>query len=265
VAPDGNAILVGTLMVIGIVLVRAFGARTVDDRLSSQSSLDLKLQGAHFALTMFLGFAAAVWIFSQFFFPIFVTRYFTPTLLVYFAAVTAFVGLALQRLRERIQWVLSGVVMGLSTLAVASATPLGTLPCFDRASQTFIEQAPGLIDPKLPVIVVSPHSWFPRVYYAPSSAVYIFPLDWEVVLKFPYRARNNAVDFNIMQRFQAWAGVPNIVTTDALVRQHNEFYVVNESIRGWLDNLRANRPISETVLATSGSCSLVRVRLASPS
>jgi hypothetical protein len=261
VAPDAKAGVVGALMLLGIALFERTGARAAGGAADVRANSDLKLQSALIALMLFIAFTIAAWIVSTIAFPIFVIRYFTPNLLLYFAATTAFVGLAFRLLGETARWFAAGIAMALSAVAVALATPSGTLPCFDAESQAFIEGKPGLIDPKLPVVTVSPRSWFPRVYYAPSPATYLFPLDWEVVLKFPDRERNNAVDFNIMQRFQAWADIPTIVTTDALLRAHNEFYVVNEDTRGWLDNLKRNHATQETLLARSDVCSLVRIRV----
>lgn len=254
--------VIGALMIVGILLLDRLRTRQTG---TERTSLDPELQWVLIALLAFVGFAVAVWIFSTLSFPIFVARYFVPNQLVYFAAATAFVGLMFRLLSRKLRWLACGAALGLGSFAVASATPPeGAIPCFDDASRTFIEQLPGAVDPKLPVVTVSPHAWFPRVYYAPSPATYIFPLDWDVVLKFPYRERNNAVDFHIMQRFQAWGGVPNIITTDALIGQHGEFYVVNERARAWLDNLRQSRTIDETVVVASEACSLMRVRVRQP-
>ena len=265
VASGRMAGVIGGLMIAGIVLLDALRTRTTDAGGPIRADADPELHGVLVALLVFIGFAVAVWVFSRLSFPIFVARYFAPNLLVYFAAATAFVGLLFRLLTGKLRWLACGAALGLGSFAVASATPQeGTIPCFDGASGTFIDQLPGMIDPKLPVVTVSPHAWFPRVYYAPSPATYVFPLDWDVVLKFPYRERNNAVDFDIMKRFQAWAGVPNIITTDALIGRHREFYVVNESARAWLDNLRQSRTIDETVLAASEACSLIRGRVVAP-
>ena len=261
VASGRAAGVIGGLMIAGIVLLDALRVRTTGTRRQGATA-DPELQAVLVALLVFIGLAVAVWIFSRLSFPIFVARYFAPNLLVYFAAATAFVGLLFRLLTGKLRWLACSAALGLGSFAVASATPQeGTIPCFDAASGTFIDQLPGMIDPKLPVVTVSPHAWFPRVYYTPSPATYVFPLDWDVVLKFPYRERNNAVDFNIMKRFQAWAGVPNIVTTDALIGRHREFYVVDERARAWLDNLRKSRTIDETVLAASEGCALIRVRV----
>ena len=265
VALGRKAGVIGALMTTGIVLLNALRARTADARGPIRTDADPELQGVLVALSVFIGLAVAVWVFSKLSFPIFVARYFAPNLLVYFAVATAFAGSLFGLLTRKLRWLACGAALGLGSFAVASATPQeGAIPCFDAASRTFVDQLPGMIDPKLPVVTVSPHAWFPRVYYAPSPATYVFPLDWDVVLKFPYRERNNAVDFNIMKRFQAWAGVPNIITTDALIGRYREFYVVNESARAWLDNLKQSRTIDETVLATSETCSLIRVRVPAP-
>jgi len=61
-----------------------------------------------------------------------------------------------------------------------------------------------------PIVVESPHVWFPRTYYSQNRSLYRFPLDWDVVLKFPRRPTNNATDFNIMQRFKRFFGVSGV-------------------------------------------------------
>ena len=193
----------------------------------------------------------------------FVTRYFTPSLLVYFGIVVAFAGAMHAVLPRRVALRATVACAALGMLATAVAAPTeGTISCFDADRQRFLEA--GVIDTTLPVVTESPHAWFPRAYYSPTPAQYIFPLDWDVVLRFPRRERNNAVDFHIMQRFQRITGIPTILPTAQLIERQKEFYVLHERSRAWLENLRSRYRLHETVVASSSSCALVRVRVDEP-
>ena len=84
-------------------------------------------------------------------------------------------------------------------------------------------------------------------------SLYLFPLDWEVVLKFPERATNNATDFNIMKRFNRFAGLPTILSTDDIIRDYPQFLVVNESSRAWFQKLSDVTRLTSDKLPVAGS------------
>ena len=157
------------------------------------------------------------------------TRYFTPNLLVYY-----------------------GIVVPFPSSPPSPSLLMRTASVSSRRARSTRQ---------LPVVTELPHAWFPRTYYSPTPAQYIFPLDWDVVLRFPRKERNNAVDFHIMQRFQRITGIPTILPTAQLIERQKEFYVLNERSRAWLDNLRGRYQLHETVVGSSSSCALVRVRV----
>jgi hypothetical protein len=64
-----------------------------------------------------------------------------------------------------------------------------------------------------------------------------------------------------MQRFQRITGNATILPTAQLIERQKEFYVLNERSRAWLDNLRSRYRLHETVVASSATCALVRVRV----
>ena len=257
-------VLPGTLAGLAGAAMLLVTARIGLRRLGSRACLDLladrKLRTAALALAAFTLFACAVWLASRLGFPLFVTRYFTPNLLVYYGIVVAFAGCmhAVLPRGAALRATAASAALGMLATAVAAPTE-GTISCFDADRQRFLEA--GAIDAQLPVVTESPHAWFPRTYYSPTPAQYIFPLDWDVVLRFPRKERNNAVDFHIMQRFQRITGIPTILSTAQLIERQKEFYVLNERSRAWLDNLRGRYQLHETVVASSSSCALVRVRV----
>jgi hypothetical protein len=104
------------------------------------------------------------------------------------------------------------------------------------------------------------------MYYSQNRSLYRFPLDWDVVLKFPDRPTNNATDFNIMQRFKRFFGMSNILSTEDIIREYPQFLVVSESNRAWFHNLSNVRRVTADKLAETpndlegNSCTLWYVK-----
>jgi hypothetical protein len=71
----------------------------------------------------------------------------------------------------------------------------------------------------------------------------------DVVLNYPERARDNAVDFHIMQSLQTWAPMPSIISTADLVGDFPQFLAIEQSGRAWFHNLGTTRDIVAEKLA----------------
>jgi hypothetical protein len=110
----------------------------------------------------------------------------------------------------------------------------------------------------LPIVTESPHAWFPREFYRQGR--YIYPLDWDVVLKYPRAASNNATDFHIMQRFRSWSGEAGILTTDEILKSYPEFLVLNQPTRSWLRNLMSTQHVVAKPVSRAGKCLLWHVQ-----
>jgi hypothetical protein len=184
-----------------------------------------------------------------------VPRYFTPQLIVGFALHVAFadwlVRLARDHLQARMAAALAMVAIiippALLGIAMLCRDPVrGGVACADSAG-TYFEN--DFVRGDLPVIAESPHVFLPRATYASQRAAYRFPLDWDVVLKYPERARGNAVDFHIMQGLQTWAPMPSIMSTEDIVRDFPQFLVIEQSGRAWFHNLRTTRDVVAEKLA----------------
>jgi hypothetical protein len=207
------------------------------------------------ALIGIAGFTLTGWLVSIALYPLFVPRYFTPQLIVGFALHVAFgewlVRLARDHLQARMAAALAMVAIiippALLGIAMLCRDPVrGGVACADSAG-TYFEN--DFVRGDLPVIAESPHVFLPRATYASQRAAYRFPLDWDVVLKYPERARGNAVDFHIMQGLQTWAPMPSIMSTEDIVRDFPQFLVIEQSGRAWFHNLRTTRDVVAEKLA----------------
>jgi hypothetical protein len=221
------------------------------------------------------GFTLAGWVLSEVVFPLFAPRYFIPQLIVSFALHVAFcewlVRLARHRLRGRTASLAMCAIIAppaLLTVAMLGRSPVrGEVPCADSAG-TYFEA--DFVRGDLPVIAESPHVFLPRVTYASHRAAYRYPLDWEVVLNYPTRARGNAVDFHIMQSLQTWAPMPSVMSTEDIVGNFPQFLAIEQSGRAWFHDLRTRRDVVAEklteVTSTDGkqSCTLWKVTSTRP-
>jgi hypothetical protein len=196
------------------------------------------------------GFTLAGWMISRTLFPLFVGRYFAPQLFVAFALHTAF---GEWLLRHRLQYrtaivaicaVLAPLVSG-NVAIHAHNSVNGTDPCVRPGSGRFFEE--DFVDGKLPIIVDSTHMFLPRMAFATHGEVYRFALDWDVVLKYPYRLHSNAADFNLMQDLQTWLPEPRVLTTDDILKTYPQFLVIDQ--RAWFLNLRTTHQVTAEKLA----------------
>jgi hypothetical protein len=250
---------------------RKTGLRGLNWRWLASDASTRDIRFAALLMIAFWGFTIAAWVVSIAVFPIFVHRYFTPNLIVSFAinvalcrvlfgVVTAYVPPSLSKAVTHVLVLIPAVLLSVTLLSVSPAR--NQLNCADREGR-FFEDAHVRDD--LPIVAESPHAWFPRIYYSRNPALYRFPLDWEVVLRFPDRASNNATDFHIMERYRRWAAVPEILTTEEIIRAHPEFLVINESNRSWFRNLGDARRVTAEKLAEitdapGHTCTLWRVK-----
>jgi hypothetical protein len=237
---------------------------------------DHSSQQLRFACVLLLSislFAILAWTISRAVFPLFVARYFTPNLIISFALNLALCECLVELCKREIsrpqpKTLVSMFAMvfppALLAVALLYKTPASPhIPCTD-AERVFFEDR--FVRDGVPIIVESPHVWFPRMYYSQYRSLYRFPLDWDVVLKFPGRATNNATDFNIMQRFKRFAGASSILSTEDIVREYPQFFVVSESNRAWFHNLsNVKRVTADKVAETTddlegNSCTLWYVR-----
>lgn len=219
---------------------------------------DRSSQPFRFACVLLLSislFAILAWTISRTVFPLFLARYFTPNLLVSFAlslALCEFLVALCKREISRpppktLEDMLAIGFPALVAVALFYKTPaISQIPCIN-AGGTFFEDP--LVRDGLPIIVESPHVWFPRTHYSQYRSLYRFPLDWDVVLKFPDRSTNNATDFNIMQRFKKFFGVSGILSTEDIIREYPQFLVISESNRAWFHNLSNVRRVTADKLA----------------
>lgn len=220
------------------------------------------------------GFTLAVWMVSVFWIPMFVFRYFTPQLMLTFAIHVAFFEALLRIGRRHLpdrtrRFGAAAIIIiapALFSVALLSRDPLhGPVPCADGAG-AFFEN--GFVRGDIPVIAESPHVFLPRSVYAPQAAAYRFPLDWDVVLTYPERARGNATDFHVMANLKSWAGMMSIMPTDDIVTNYPEFMVIEQSGRAWFHNLTATRDVSAEKLAEAtadgDSCTLWKVTSVKP-
>lgn len=220
--------------------------------------------------TALFGFAAltvAGWVGSQLITPFFVPRYFIPNVIV--AALLLIPGIAaLRRGVDRRLFALAVAVcavLGVGRIAAGPGTAQGAIPCRDAAGR-FLEE--GLADDGLPVVAESPHAWLPRARYAARQAT-LYPLDWDVVLRYPLRARNNAMDFHIMEILRDWAApgtalATRVLTTEDILARHRHLLVLDEDARSWLQRLGTVHPLTARLLRHGPGCRLWDVTLAAP-
>jgi hypothetical protein len=191
------------------------------------------------------------WIAAKVALPLFVPRYFTPQLIVSLAVHLAFGEWLVQHARQKRNAVLlMGAAVALLALQnvaqLSRQSPYGGVVCAD-GNGSYLESP--FVNGGLPVIAESPHGFLPRITYADHGSAYRFPLDWEVVLKYPERPRGNAVDYHIMQNLQTWIPMSSITSTEELVRTYPEFLVIEQSGRAWFQNLKATRDVVAEKLA----------------
>lgn len=206
-----------------------------DDRQSTRYMLLLA--------TGFTAFALAAWIVSLIAFPIFVPRFFIPQLIATSILMTVFAqGLLAVAERRRALVVVGGLIISalvLRNVAAHVAHPAHGDPVCTDAAGTPFEAA--YVTGEWPVITDSPHVFLPRAAYAAHREAYRFPLDWDVVTTYPTRSRGNAVDYHILQALQTWLPMPQVVTTDEVVRGGGPFLVIETPGRAWFAHLRATR------------------------
>ena len=211
------------------------------------------------------GFTLAAWIFTIVLYPLFVPRYFTPQLIVAFAVHVAFGEWLLRRARDQravgfAACAFLGALIFVNVLDHVQAS-FARQPICGDGSGNFFET--NFVRGDLPVIAESPHIFLPRLAYAAHGSAYLFPLDWEVVMKYPERARGNAVDFNIMRDLQTWEPMPSVMSTADIVGKFPEFLVIEQPGRAWFHNLLTKGGIVAEKLAASGSdvsaCTLWKV------
>lgn len=196
-------------------------------------------------------FTLIAWLVSIVVFPMFVIRYFTPQLFVAFALHVAF---AEWLLRRRFKY-RTGIVaicaiilpLVLRNVVLHAQSSVHGKPYCANADGKFFEE--GFVHGDLPVMVDSPHMFLPRATYAPHGDAYRFPLDWDVVLKYPDRSRGNAVDYQLMQRLQQWRPMRQIETTEDILRAYPRFLVIEQPFRAWFHNLITTRQVAAEKLA----------------
>lgn len=195
------------------------------------------------------GFTLAGWLISQTLFPLFVIRYFTPQLFVAYALHVAFgEWLVRHRLQYRTLIVTICVVLAplvLGNVAFHAHSSVHGKPICAGPDGRFFEES--FVDGKLPVITDSTHMFLGRATYATHGDAYRFPLDWDVVLKYPNRSHGNAADFHLMQELQTWKPEPRVVTTDEILKTYPQFLVIEQ--RAWFLNLKTTHQVTAEKLA----------------
>jgi hypothetical protein len=209
-------------------------------------------QPLRFVLLLLAGITAFTltgWLISRTLFPLFVVRYFTPQLFATYALHVAF-GEWLVRHRLQYRTAIIAICAVLVPLVLrnvafsAQNSAQGKPVCADPDGKFFEE---SFVDGKLPVVVDSTHLFLPRLAYAAHGEAYRFPLDWNVVLKYPYRSRGNAVDFHLMQALRTWKPLPQVETTDDILNAYPQFLVIEQ--RAWFLNLKTTYQVTAEKLA----------------
>jgi hypothetical protein len=215
---------------------------------------DPRLQPWRYAILVLAGMTGVTlvgWIAAKMAFPLFVSRFFTPQLIVSLGVHLAFGEWLVQHAwrRRNIVLLVGGVAAVLALqngVRLSRQSAHGEAVCVDGDGD-YLERP--FVNGELPVIAESPHVFLPRAAYADHGSAYRFPLDWEVVLNYPERSRGNAVDFHIMQNLQTWVPMPSVMSTEDLVRTYPEFLVIEQSGRAWFHNLKATRHVAAEKLA----------------
>lgn len=211
-------------------------------------------------LAAYAGLTMAGWVGSQVITPFFVPRYFIPNLLI--AALVLAMAAEAARRGARPALAAGGatlcVLIGL--WSVAGDDVGGPIPCLDAGGR-FIEA--GAARDGLPIVAESPHAWMPRSRYVPNQTT-LYPLDWRVVIGWPDRARNNAMDFHIMEILRDWAAPgtalnTEVLTTEDILSRYGRFLVLDEKGRAWFDEVRARTPMSAALIRENGNCRLWEV------
>jgi hypothetical protein len=200
-------------------------------------------------LTGVTGFTLAGWLISHAVFPVFVVRYFTPQLFVSYALHVAFgEWLVLHRLQYRTAVVAICAMLAslvVSNVVLHAQNSVHGKPICIGPDGKFFEES--FVDGKLPVVVDSTHLFLGRSTYAAHSEAYRFPLDWQMVLKYPDLSRGNGVDFHLMQWLQTWKPLPQVETTDDILKAYPQFLVVAQ--RAWFLNLKTTHRVTAEKLA----------------
>jgi hypothetical protein len=237
-----------------VCLAGAGAARLKDARIFRAIVHDPRWQPVRFValmLTGITGFTLAGWLASWLLFPMFVQRFFTPQIIAAFVLHAAFSAWLLRygrqhRLAALAIFIVFVPLMLRNALIHARYSTHGGPICAD-ASGKFFESA--FVHGDLPVIADSTHMFLPRASYADHGAAYRFPLDWDMVLNYPHRSSGNAVDYHIMQGLQSWEPMPQVESTEDIVRKYPQFLVVEQPNRAWFHHLTSTRKVTAEKLA----------------
>jgi hypothetical protein len=264
-APDYRELVFGPLLQAVLIVGLLWAARM---RFAAALSwrvflarIDLRIFVLLAVATLEICFAIFLWEISRIFYPVYVARYLMPAVIIDYGIIAVLLSIVSGALRRHMFFATAVAIWCLWVGAWkdprADIAYAGPLPCLEGGDDHFIEA--GIATRDLPIVTESPHVWFPRRRY--GHGVYIFPLDWQVVERYPEKARNNATDFHIMQRFRDWAQTGGVLTTSELLDRYPEFLVLHEKNRSWLDNLIQSVPLSSTEIKSGADCSLWHVRI----
>lgn len=260
------AALTGSLLLTPILAVGLCGVAVSNrrglGRAAARSLSRPDIAVLYAALATYAALTLAAWIGSQMITPFFVERYFIPNVTIAAMLIVPAIGSARHQVRAGLSAMMIGIgsLAGLGSIAHDDGMGGGFIPCLDSGGR-FLED--GAVGDGLPVVAESPLAWLPRNRYAPRQLT-LYPLDWEVVLRYPHKARNNAMDFHIMEMLQNW-GEPGsalsarLLSTADILARYPRFLVLDESSRAWLDNLRATVPLSVKLLKQNEGCTLWEV------
>lgn len=265
-APPLSAIAFNVLLLIVPIATIALAFKTLS---CPEKPWRYWLDGLDFRVASFLTIAILEICFTIFVlvvsiavYPVFTTRYLIPNLIIGFFILASILHLIQTNLPWRHALIGAAVTLSLIDIVVLAFTDphrerAWRIPCLDAEQNTFLED--GVVTGGLPIVVEFPHAWFPRRRY--EKGRYIFPLDWDVVERYPQKARNNAADFQVMRRFRDWAGIADIMTTSELIAAYPMFLVLQEDNRAWFENLNRTQGLEKQELASGGNCKLWRVTM----
>jgi hypothetical protein len=202
---------------------------------------------------------AAVWIFSRFVFPVFVTRFFYPNIILHTIWLSVLVASIFNYVTQSIVRyglvpafaVLTGLTIRYGQFGVESR-----IPCFDPIQMTYIEDAfkgNGVI------VTQGSHLWLTR-QGRPGEAV-VFPIDDGALNKngtvygpYVYHAR-------FVMRFAEWSGVKGILTTSQLLNIKPDLMVLDDDsgLGSWLNYIQISHKVKLMPLAKMNGCTLWRM------
>ena len=202
----------------------------------------------------FGGSTFAVWLFSQFVFPVFIPRYFSSNIILHTIWLSLLVNFVLSYpTSSKAKYGLALASAALAGLGIKyhQFGPEDRIPCFSPSRRAYLE------DPFINhgfIVALWSHPWLTRIN-RPGEAV-VYPID-EGALK-----KNGLFDiynYRFVSRFAKWSGVNAIMTTAELLDGKRPFMVLDDRRGPWLKYIQQSHKLKLTPLAQLQRCTLWKV------